>query len=104
MQGNIFNCIPDNLDAERFELIFQRQGLKIERIVSKGHADPEGQWQCQAHGEWVMIVQGEAVLEFEDEKVSLTAGSFVDIPAQKKHRVHSTHPTMETVWLAVHYD
>jgi cupin 2 domain-containing protein len=81
-----------------------RPGLKIERIVSTGQSSPPGFWYDQPHGEWVMVLRGEARLAFEDASaVSLKAGDFVDIAPHRRHRVEWTHPQEQTIWLAVHY-
>jgi len=52
----------------------------------------------------VIVLQGEAVLLFDDEiSVRLKTGDFINIAAHKKHRVEWTSPDVETIWLAVHY-
>jgi len=90
--------------AEQFVELLSRPGLRIERIVSTGQASPPGFWYDQPQGEWVLLLQGEASLAFEDEPAPrrLQAGDFVDIAPHRRHRVEST--ATPTVWLAVHYD
>lgn len=90
--------------AEQFVELLSRPGLRIERIVSTGQASPPGFWYDQPQGEWVLLLQGEASLAFEDEPAPrrLEAGDFVDIAPHRRHRVEST--ATPTVWLAVHYD
>ena len=101
---NIFRAIPANLEEERFESLINSGHVRIERIISKGHTSPESGWYDQEESEWVMVVQGEAVLSFEDQtSVHLRAGDFINIPSRKKHRVEWTDPEGETIWLAVHY-
>ena len=100
--SNIFADIPDVLPEELFTPLFQQDGIMIERIVSKGHSTPEGQWYDQAQDEWVILLQGQAVLVYEDAQQTLTVGDMVFIPAQTKHRVEWTAPDVHTVWLAVH--
>ncbi|AKB86086.1 hypothetical protein MCMEM_2033 [Methanococcoides methylutens MM1] len=101
---NIFNQIPVDLTHEIFETLVDQQGLLIERIISKKHVTPEGQWYDQEQSEWVMVLQGEAKLMFEDlEVVHLDTGDHINIPAHCKHRVIWTSETTETIWLAVHY-
>lgn len=103
-QGNIFELIPDNLDKEVFELLVQNECVKIERIISKGHTSSGSDWYDQEQNEWVMILKGEAIISFENEKdIELKAGSYINIPAHKKHKVNWTTPKTETIWLAVHY-
>lgn len=92
-------------DAERTETLLRRPGLRVERIVSRGHRSPEGFWYDQDESEWVTVVSGEAVLRFEgrEEPLRMAAGDHVDIPAHVRHRVEWTDPKRETVWIAVFY-
>ena len=80
--------------------------VRIERIVSKGHASPEGFWYDQEDDEWVLLLEGSAGLLFEDEEevVVLRRGDHLRIPAHRRHRVSWTAPGEETVWLAVYYE
>jgi cupin 2 domain-containing protein len=100
---NLFAELPAGAGAEQFVQVLLRPGLKIERIVSSGQATPPGLWYDQPHGEWVLLLQGEARLGFEDESRLLKPGDFVDIAPRRRHRVEWTHPVTPTVWLAVHY-
>ena len=101
---NIFEELPGNLEMEVFEILASSDTTKIERIVSKGHTTASGKWYDQDRHEWVIVLQGEALLIFEDgESMRLTQGSYVNIPAHTKHRVDWTDPTQETIWLAIHY-
>ncbi|GIU43480.1 cupin [Shewanella sairae] len=101
---NILSDLPDDLSQEVFEPIVKTDTVLIERIISKAHVTPKGQWYDQAHSEWVMVMQGAATLEFVDgEQVELTAGEHINIGANVKHRVAWTSEEVETIWLAVHY-
>ncbi len=106
--GNLFADIPavSATDGEEFISLLARPGLKIERIVSRGHASPPGFWYDQQENEWVIVLKGSARLRFEDETCerTLAAGDYVLIPAGKRHRVEWTSPTEPTVWLAVHFE
>ena len=78
--------------------------MRIERIVSHGHASPADFWYDQEEAEWVLLVQGSALLAFADgRETALEAGDYVHIPAHCRHRVVQTDPNMPTVWLAVFY-
>ena len=103
--GNLLQPIPALLPDELFEDIVKTDGVRIERIVSRGHCSEEDDWYNQDEHEWVMVVQGEAVLHFEqgNRKVRLNAGMHIDIPAHCRHRVDWTTPDTETIWLAVFY-
>ena len=101
---NLFTDIPAELPDELVQVLLGGSGLRIERIVSLGHASPEGFWYDQEAGEWVLLLKGAARLRFEgDEPIELQPGSFVNIPAHRRHRVEWTDPGEPTVWLAVHY-
>ncbi len=102
--GNIFDSIPDVFENEIVDCLVQNKQLKIERIVSKGHTSPASGWYDQQLNEWVIVIQGEAVLVFEDgSEIILTAGDHLSIPAHTKHRVKWTDLKQETVWIAVHH-
>ncbi|WP_157269769.1 cupin domain-containing protein [Azohydromonas aeria] len=100
--GNLLASLPARLDAELFETLLQRGGVRIERIVSQGQSSPAEGWYDQAEHEWVLVLQGAGRLEFEDGRVlAMGPGDWVDIPARVKHRVAWTNPDQATVWLAV---
>ncbi|MEN7973494.1 MAG: phosphoribosylaminoimidazole carboxylase, partial [Verrucomicrobiota bacterium] len=49
---NLFSDIPEELSEELFTVLAENAGVKIERIVSDGHASPEGFWYDQEQNEW----------------------------------------------------
>lgn len=102
---NIFSAIPAQLPNELFEPILKKSGIEIERIVSKGHVTVAGEWYDQDWDEWVLLLQGQATLAFQvdTETVHLKAGDYLLIPAHCRHRVEWTHPSVETIWLAIHW-
>ncbi|MBT8072852.1 MAG: cupin domain-containing protein [Xanthomonadales bacterium] len=103
-KGNLFAAIPVDISEELFTRLAHGQSTRIERIVSRGQASPASGWYDQADNEWVVVLQGEAQLEFENNAaVHLRAGDYINIPAHMKHKVAWTKPESETVWLAVHY-
>jgi cupin 2 domain-containing protein len=101
----LFEGIPAELPDEIFDTICSNDSVKIERIVSRGHASPEGFWYDQDRNEFVLVVRGRAGLrlENEDDVVVLDPGDYLNIGAHVKHRVEWTDPACETIWLAVHY-
>jgi len=102
--NNIFKSIPNDLKEELFEDIFSNQNIKIKRIVSDGQTSPASGWYDQETGEWVIVLQGEAVLSFTDAKdVTLKEGDYINILAHTKHKVSYTSLETKTVWLAIHY-
>jgi cupin 2 domain-containing protein len=103
-KDNFFNNIPAIIPEELIETLTERNSLKIERIVSCGHCTPDGQWYDQAWDEWVLILQGEAILAYEDgNTVNMKIGDYVLIPAHIPHRVKWTPPDRKTIWLAIHF-
>ncbi len=102
---SILSEVPKSLENECFESLIQTREVKIERIISLGHASPEGYWYDQQQNEWVLVIKGRARLHFEDSDtmISLEAGDYINIPSHRRHRVEWTDPAEETIWLAVHY-
>jgi cupin 2 domain-containing protein len=104
--ASLFANIPSTLTGELFESIAASPQMRIERIVSRGHASPEGFWYDQPRNEWVMVVKGEAVLRFEQSghTIRMKPGDHVNIIAGERHRVDWTSGSEDTIWLAVFYD
>lgn len=101
--ANLFADIPADLPEELIQTILSRPNIRIERIVSHGHASPDGFWYDQPQHEFVVLLQGAARLRFEDDLIEMKPGSYIDIPAHRRHRVEWTSPDVPTVWLAIHY-
>lgn len=101
---NLYADLPPDSGEEKFMELLSRPGLRVERIVSSGQASPPGFWYDQPQAEWVLLLQGEAKLAFEDEPEPrvLKPGDYLDIAPHRRHRVEST--AAPTLWLAVHYD
>jgi cupin 2 domain-containing protein len=105
MTANLYTDFPADLPSELVTILIDAANVRIERIVSHGHATSEAFWYDQDQHEWVVILKGAARLRFEDEEKAfeMQPGDFVNIPAHKKHRVEWTAPDEPTIWLAVHY-
>jgi cupin 2 domain-containing protein len=101
--ANLFDGVPASLPAELTQVILATPQLRIERIVSHGHRSPDDFWYDQDQNEWVLLVAGAARVQFENEVVEMKPGSFLNIPAHRRHRVAWTDPNQPTVWLAIHY-
>ena len=101
--SNIFDNILPYCDKEIFDTLLQNQNIKIERIISYGQTSPAGFWYDQEENEFVLLLDGEAKIEFEDKNVTLKKGDYLLIPKHKKHRVSYTLPNKSTVWLAIFY-
>jgi cupin 2 domain-containing protein len=101
--GSLFEDIISPLAEESISVLANGRYTRVERIVSRGQASPKDFWYDQEEGEYVLLVAGAAVLEFEDTQRTLRAGDWVDIPAHVRHRVAWTDPDRDTIWLAVFY-
>ena len=55
---NICRPLPERQEQEAFETILHSPTVRIERIVSHGHASPADFWYDQEEAEWVLLVQG----------------------------------------------
>jgi cupin 2 domain-containing protein len=102
--NNLFLDIPPAAAEEFLETLATGRGLRVERIVSRGHHAPATGWFDQEQDEFVVLLRGSAGLEFDDgSHVELGPGDWLDIPARRRHRVSWTDNQNATVWLAVHY-
>ena len=98
---NIFKPISGAAGEEQFLTLLEGNGVKIQRIVSHASSTPENEWYDQAYTEWVLVLRGHAILQFEGgERMELKEGDYLAIPPQRRHRVDETGP--ETIWLVVH--
>ncbi len=102
---NIYNNIPQNRTGEIFDTLIEKGGVKIERIVSAGQASPAGFWYDQEKAEWVLVLEGRAVIEFDDgQSVEMQKGGCLYVAPHRKHRVAFTAPDCPTLWIAVHFE
>jgi len=101
--SNILSGLPAPGTDEAVETLLKGDGVRVERIVSYGHASPAGFWYDQDEAEWVLLVQGRARLAIEGvvEDRELGPGDSLFLPAHCRHRVAWTQPGVSTVWLAV---
>ena len=105
---NLFEDLPEDHSVEHFaEVCKLGEGTtRIERIVSHGQASPKGFWHDQEEDEWILILQGQALLRLKDQDVpiSLKPGDSLLLPAHCPHRIDWTTPDQATIWLAVFPD
>jgi len=104
--GNIFAAMPDELAGEQFTELLSSPHIKIERIVSRGHASAPDLWYDQDWAEWVIVLAGAAQLMIAGEVAprTLHPGDYVYLPPHVRHRVVWTHSTLATIWLAIHHN
>lgn len=95
--------LPPKQAEEDIALLVHNPHVRIERIVSYGHASPAGFFYDQDWMEWVSVLEGEAILEYEDgTKHSLSRGDSVILDAHQRHRVAYTSDPC--IWLCVFYE
>ena len=88
---------------EVFETILKGDAIKIERIITLEPYEEPGDWYDQELDEWVVLLQGSAVIEFKSEKIiEIHSGASIFIPAHKIHRVRQSSVDIKCIWLAIH--
>lgn len=105
LTGDLLAVLPDARESELFETLCAVDGVRIERIISRGQATPAGEWFDQFWNEWVLLLEGEAIvlLDGAQEPRRLLPGQWMLLPAGCRHRVEWTLPGRNTIWLAVHW-
>jgi len=103
-KSNIYSAASMPGDGSEFsEILLHHDNFIVERILSKGQVTPTGQWYDQGNDEWVILLQGEAQLEFSgSEKIILHQGDYLLIPSHTLHRVIYTSSDPGCIWLALH--
>ncbi|MGL4882149.1 MAG: cupin domain-containing protein [Waterburya sp.] len=102
--NNIFNLPKQLPQAELFETLYNNEQILIERIVSTGQTTPEGEWYNQEKNEWLIVLQGEGELSYEDgSRIKLITGDYLLIPAHQKHRVEYTSTEPPCIWLTLFF-
>lgn len=103
-EGNIFNIPACASKEEVFNTLFSEKNIKIEQIISSGKISPAEGWYDQQHHEWVILLEGEAKLEFENKLIkTLKKGDYLMIPAHCRHKVIYTSSKPPCIWLAVFF-
>ena len=102
---NLFDDVPTRVAEELVTVLADHASVRIERIVSTGQSSPEGFWYDQDEHEWVVVLKGNASIQYDDESspIEFGPGDHVTIPAHRKHRIIRTSSDEPTVWLAVFY-
>jgi len=103
--SNVFANVAHQLPDEEIVELLSARNVRIERIVSTGHASALDKWYDQDWAEWILLLAGSAglIFEGESEPLLLEPGSYVHIDAHVRHRVAWTDHAVPTVWLAIHY-
>lgn len=104
---NNFFSLPASVAAdgpEFLETVLRGSGaFRVERILSHGQTTPDGEWYDQEEDEWVLVLEGSALLGYPDgSELRLEKGDQCFLPKHVKHRVAYT--SSPCVWLAVFAD
>ena len=89
--------------VEKLKYMFNKEDIKIERIVSQGHTSPTDFWYNQDENEFVILLSGSAKIVFENSTITLNEGDYLLIEAHQKHRVTYTSKEPKAVWLAIFF-
>lgn len=100
---NIYEKIVVDKSQETFFEIFKNDKIKVEKIVSNGQSSPLNFWYEQKENEYILLLEGFAILEFEDYEVELKKGDCLNINSMQKHRVKFTSQEEPTIWFAIFY-
>jgi cupin 2 domain-containing protein len=96
----LFPDFQPPVEGERLEELLTRKGVRIERILS-APGSMSGPYD-QEQDEWVLLLQGRAVLEVAGARIELAAGETLFLPAHTVHSVLDTSADPPCIWLAVH--
>jgi cupin 2 domain-containing protein len=98
---NIFNLPELPLAKELLTVLAESGNVRIERIISTGQTSD---WYDQDETEFVILLKGNAVVEFKDGKiVEMSKGDTLIIAPHERHRVSYTSSDPPCVWLCVFY-
>mgnify|MGYP000565376680 CR=1 FL=1 len=102
-KSNIFENIIVDKNKEQFFELLKHENVRVEKIVSNGQTTPSQEWYDQDENEFILLLEGDAVIEFKDKEVTLLKGDYLIIEKHIRHRVKYTNTSKPTVWLAVFY-
>jgi cupin 2 domain-containing protein len=102
---NLYDLPPLPLSEELITILAEctcaTHSIRIERIVSTGQTSD---WYDQSEREFVALLEGDAVIEFENDRtVFMSKGDTIIIAPHERHRVSFTSSELPCVWLCVFY-
>ncbi len=99
---NIFEIekLPGIEEEEIVDILKENEDVKIERIISTGQVSD---WMVQEKREYVLLIQGNAVIEFNDKTVEMKSGDTIFIEKRERHRVVYTSENPCCIWFCVHF-
>lgn len=87
-----------HVNSELFHTLLKQKNIHIELIESCSVKN--GELYNQNHDEWVLLLNGKAILELNGKPITLKSGDFFLIGKKVPHRVLFT--SKRTRWLAIH--
>ncbi len=93
---NLFESLRYLPGRELMDTIYEHEGFRVERIASDDC--PSGPY-LQDEDEWVILIEGDAVLEVDGKEITLNTGDHTFIPKGTKHSVLQT--SKNCLWLCV---
>ena len=98
---NVFDLPPLPMKEELTTILAENRNVRIERIVSTGQVSD---WYDQDETEFVALLEGSAIIEFENgKKTALSKGDTLIIAPHERHRVGFTSVDPPCLWLCVFY-
>ena len=99
---NIFEIekLPGIEEEEIVDILKENKDVKIERIISTGQVSD---WMVQERKEYVLLLQGSAVIEFNDKTVEMKSGDTLFIEKRERHKVAYTSENPCCIWFCVHF-
>ena len=122
---NIFDLKDLSVNEEIIKILFKNENVKIEKIISTGQTTD---WQESNKNEFVILVQGNAEIEYYDNricenknfktneniiknlkntndmKLQLGKGDIILIKKGERHRVSYTSKNPCCVWICIFFD
>jgi cupin 2 domain-containing protein len=98
---NLLDLPPLPLSEELTTLLAENGNVRIEKIISTGQTSD---WYDQTETEFVALLEGNATIEFENNRsVAMSKGDTIIIAPHERHRVSFTSSEPPCVWLCVFY-
>ena len=117
---NIFDLKDLSEKEEVIKILLENENVEIERIISTGQTTD---WQVSERNEFVILIQGEAEIEFfenrnfekngkiienksetNSKKLKLLKGDAMLINKMEKHRVSYTSKIPCCIWICIFFD
>ncbi len=85
------------------ETLFESSDVKIEKVTANGQITPAGDFPDEPSAEFIVLLKGELVLEYQDETetVHLKPGDHAIAGPDQRTRAEFTSEEEETVWIKV---